>query len=398
MASFCRGYSQTLEFSQVSRLPATVNSKAEECMPLLSPDGRTLFFSRAFYDGNEGGEYGGQDIWTSTNTKNGWSKATNGFGQINNRNNNVLVGISKDGKTLYHMNASRFHKVNGIFFTKQTNGDWSKPQLLTVPGIDNYDFIGFYVSPDMDVVFLSMKGPDSMGNEDLYFSVKDQFGSWTRPKNMGTTLNTSGFEISPFLSADKKRLYFSSNGHGGSGDADIFYSERLYDSWETWSVPVNLGNGVNSKKFDAYFSTYGDTVGYFASNRDGELADLYRVKVAQGKTILAKGQRYIDKDEWDALVGKNVLADFAFPHNSSLLTQAQKELIFYIVNKLMLERDIRFHLVVKEEEDPQRSGERLKAIRDNLKSSGIDVSRIYTDQVTTIDKTRRGVVEVRLFK
>jgi hypothetical protein len=281
---------------------------------------------------------------------------------------------------------------------KQTGNEWTRPELIFIPGIDNLDFLGFNVSPDLDVIFLSMKASDSRGNEDLYFSVKDVSGAWSKPKNLGATINTPGFEISPFLSADKKRLYFASNGHKGEGDADIFYSERLYDSWETWSVPVNLGSQVNSKKFDAYFSIYGDSVAYFSSNRDGQYADLFRAKVSQGRTILLKGQHYVNNDEWNAIVGKNVSADFSFPNNSTFLSAAHKELIFYIVNKLMLERDIRFHLVVKEEEDPASSKERLKVIRDHLKASGIDAGRIYEDQIFAIEKTKRGVIEIKLFK
>lgn len=391
-------FSQLLEFHNVSRLPAAVNTPAEEGMPLLSPDGTKLFFSRALYENNEGGEYAGQDIWMSTLAGREWKKATNALGPMNNRHNNVVVGVSRDGKTIYFVNASPFQKMNGIHFSRQTGNSWSRPELIYIPGIDNFDFIGFYVSPDLDVIFMSMKAPDSRGSEDLYFSVKDIAGAWSKPKNLGATINTSGYEISPFLSADKKRLYFASNGHGGQGDADIFYSDRLYDSWETWSVPVNLGNSVNSKKFDAYFSTYGDSIAYFSSNRESQYADLYQARVHLGKSILAQGQRYISAEEWNNMVGKNVSADFVFPHQSSLLTSAQQELIFYIVNKLMLQKDVRFHLVVKEEEDSIASKERLKAIHDRLRQSGIDPARVNAEQVFDIEQTRRGVVEIRLFR
>jgi hypothetical protein len=288
--------------------------------------------------------------------------------------------------------------MEGIYFSKKTGETWSRPQLITLPGIDNYDFISFYVSPDLDVIFLSMKADDSKGSEDLYFSAKDAAGLWTKPKNLGATINTSGFEISPFLSADKKRLYFSSNGHRGEGDADIFYSDRLYDSWETWSVPVNLGSQINTKKFDAFFSIYGDTVAYFASNRDDKYADIYKAKVTQGKSILIEGQEYLTARDWNDLVGKNVSSEFVFPHRASMLTPAQKELIFYIVNKLMLQKDIRFHLIVKEQEDVSNGKERVLAISDELKKSGIDASRINVEQIFEIETTQRGVVTIRLFK
>jgi hypothetical protein len=64
----------------------------------------------------------------------------------------------------------------------------------------------------------------------------------------------------------------------------------------------------------------------------------------------------------------------------------------------MLQKDIRFHLVIKEEEDPELSKERLRAIRDQLRQSGIDAVRVHEDQIFHIEKTQRGVVEIRLFQ
>jgi hypothetical protein len=389
--------SQQLEFTQPVKLPSTINSAAEEAMPLLSPDGRKLYFGRALFTENEGGEYAGQDIWMSEYVSGSWKKASN-VKSINNRNNNSVVGMSKDGKIFYFVNASPFQKMNGIYATGEIERARAiRPELISIPGIDNQDFIGFYVSPDLDVIFLSMKAPDS-GSEDLYYSVKEKGGLWIKPRNLGATINTPGFEISPFLSPDKKRLYFSSNGHPGSGDADIFYSERLYDSWETWTVPVNLGSSVNSDKFDAYFSIYGDTLAFFASNREGTYADLYQTTATQGKTILGKGERYLTSEEWNSFVGKNVSADFAFPHESTVLTTGQRELLFYIVNKLMLKKDIKFHLVITEEESAAVSQERLKEIYNYLKQLGIDPVRMEREQVFAIEKSNRGVIRLRLFE
>lgn len=396
LALYCPA--QTLEFGDVTRLPSTINSGAEEGMPLLSPDGKRFFFTRAMYDGNDGGEFAGQDIWISERTNGGWSKAGNELKFINNKNNNVVVGLNKDGKTMYFLDGSRSQKMGGIHFSVFQNNRWSRPEFVPIPGIDNLDFIGMYVSPDYDVIFISMKAADARGEEDLYYTIKDKTGFWIRPRSLGATINTTGFEISPFLSADKKRLYFASDGHSGLGDADIFYSERVYESWETWSVPVNLGPIINSKSFDAYFSIYGDSIAFFSSNREGKMADLYQSKVSESKTILAQGQRYFSAEQWNSTIGKNVSGALAFPHQSTLLTSAQKELIFYIVNKLLLEKDVQFHLVVKEEEDAKITTQRLNAIRDELKRQGVDQNRIRSEQIFATEKTSRGVVEIRLYR
>ena len=393
------GVSQLLEFHSLKKLSSAINSIGEEGLPLLSPNGKQLFFTRALYDGNSGGKFSGQDVWYSEITANGWKNSNNTLININNEGHNAIIGLSRDGNTRYFMDASPKEKMNGIYIAKRINNYWTRPEFVWIPGIDNQDFLGIFVSPDFDVILFSMKTLDSRGEEDLYFSVKTSSGQWSVPKNMGATINTAGFEISPFLSADKKRLFFSSNGHGGEGDADIFYSERLYNSWETWSVPVNLGKVVNSKKFDAYFSIYGDSIAYFASNRDGKFSDLYEVKVAYGKTVLSGGQRYFTQEEWNRQIGSNVSDEISFPLQSGTLNASQKELLFYIANKLQFQKYILFHLVVKAEEAAEFTTARLNAISQHLTQSGIDPERIIVEQVGPIAKSEKwGIVEIRLIK
>ena len=390
---------QQLGFYSLKKLPPAVNSEGEEGLPLLSPDGHQLFFTRALYAGNAGGKFSGLDVWYSEFNVNSWKPSTNMLaGGINNQGHNALIGISRDGNTRYFMSVSPNEKMNGIYFTSRINSYWTRPEFVPVPGIENENFLGVFISPDSDVMFFSMKGPDSRGEEDLYFSVKNSSGQWSAPRNMGPTINTAGFEISPFFSVDKKRLYFASNGHGGEGDADIFYSERLYNSWETWSVPTNLGKLVNSKKFDAYFSIYGDSIAYFASNRDGRLSDIYSVKFTAERTVLAPGQRYLPETEWNRLLGGPVSNEIVFPSRSANLSASQKELLFYIANKLQLESDIRLHLVVEEEENPALTTQQLSVISQELVLSGIDAERVLFQQLETVSKSSRGKIVLRLIE
>ena len=86
----------------------------------------------------------------------------------------------------------------------------------------------------------------TVGVEDLYVSVL-QAGKWSEPKNLGRKINSTAQELSPSLSGDGKYLYFSSNGRRGYGSFDVFFSERLDDSWTNWSDPVNMGANVKLK-------------------------------------------------------------------------------------------------------------------------------------------------------
>ncbi|HEY9488846.1 MAG TPA: hypothetical protein VIQ51_10960, partial [Chryseosolibacter sp.] len=189
--------SQLLEFDSVNKLPPAINSVGEESLPLLSPNGKELFFARALYAGNFGGKFSGLDAWYSEADGDHWKNPTNTLpAGINNGGHNVIVGISRDGAKRYFMSVSPHEKMNGIYATTRINNYWTRPEFVPIPGIDNRKFFGVFVSPDFDVMIFSMQGSDSQGEEDLYFSVKSSTGYWSAPKNMGTTINTKGFEIS----------------------------------------------------------------------------------------------------------------------------------------------------------------------------------------------------------
>src|SRR5690606_6896780 len=172
LCSFHQAVGQVLTFSEPEKLPSTINTSAEEGMPLLSPDGKTLYFTRSLYEGNVGGKYAGQDVWVSKWDGQKWGKAVNTIdGFSNNKNNNSIVGISSDGKTIYFLDASAHQRIKGIYFSKNINGKWTPAELIPIEGLSNDGFLGFYVSPDFQVILISMKGEDSRGEEDLYVSL-----------------------------------------------------------------------------------------------------------------------------------------------------------------------------------------------------------------------------------
>lgn len=280
---------QVLEFGEASRLSSMVNSNDEDVAPLASYDGINLYFSRILSEQNKGGKYSGADVWTSRYdvTSKDWGRSHNKLEAINTPGNNVVIGMNRTGDVLYLMNTSPNKRVNGLYFSRLVKSKWLSPELISIPGLDVQSYLGAYVSPDLDVIILSYKADDGKGEEDLYVSLKDPSGNWSPPKNLGSTINTKGFEISPFLTPDKKRLYFASDGHGGFGKSDIFYSDRLYDSWETWTTPKNMGEKVNSAAFDAYFSIQNDSIGYFSSDRLGKSMDIFSIPLKKrGKEVV----------------------------------------------------------------------------------------------------------------
>ncbi|MEJ0033809.1 MAG: hypothetical protein WDO15_27265 [Bacteroidota bacterium] len=152
------------------------------------------------------------------------------------------------------------------------------PVNINVPYFKNYSAynVGF-VSADGSVLVFSAQGKvydnAALNHVDLYVSLKAN-GKWTEPKSLGPTINTPNLEVTPSLSADSKRLYFSSNALDKDVSFDVYYADRLDDTWQNWSKPVNLGPSVNSVGRD-YFYRMSPVGAFFSStqNSDG-YADL----------------------------------------------------------------------------------------------------------------------------
>lgn len=330
---------QELKFEKTEKLGDHINSTAEEISPLLTPDGKTLYFARVFHPDNNGGKIAGLDIWRSDKTAEGeWTPATNKFKQWNTKGSNAVIGINKNGTVIYLLNS--YNKKSGIAFSKLLNGEWTSPETIVIPGMERSEFVGYYMNPTFDILLISMNDKDSFGQEDLYVSIKGPGEKWSTPLNLGSTINTEGFEIAPYLSEDGKKIYFSSNGHAGLGDADIFVSERLYESWTVWSKPKNLGKPINSEKFDAYFTLHNDTICTFSSNRDAEFSDIYQ-SIFKQQTILKDSINKIVQETQQLLSGLKVndadnkdKAEFvSFDLNSSTVSAHVKDQVNAVLRK-----------------------------------------------------------------
>jgi len=88
---------------------------------------------------------------------------------------------------------------------------------------------GFYISPDESFMIVMSNRPGGFGSTDLYISYKKSDGSWTNPKNLGASVNTAGDDFGPYVTADKKYLFYES---GYSGPSSIYWvrADGLIDS------------------------------------------------------------------------------------------------------------------------------------------------------------------------
>lgn len=265
------------------RMSEQINSKYSETKPLVSHDGKTLYFSRMFYPGNTGGREDPQDIYYSNLTDGAWSKAHNMGKPLNDAHSNGVCSVSPDGNSLLVINAYMPDGsiMPGVSLSRKTDEGWSMPEKVEIDEFYNLsEFQDFFLSPDGKVLIMALQRKDSYGDQDLYVSFKKGHNHYSKPRNIGRTLNTSSAEFSPFISQDQTTLYFASEGHGGFGESDIFFSYRLDSTWLNWSSPKNIGPAINTSSWDAYFSITNDgRYAYFVSSegsrRDTE--SIYRI-------------------------------------------------------------------------------------------------------------------------
>lgn len=260
------------------KLGPSINSDAFEALLVFSKDSSQLFFVREADPNNIGG-IEDQDIWVTNKDENGnWVPAKN-FKQLNNKDFNAVVGMSIDGQTIYLYNAyvkKKNQLDRGIAVSHKKGDKWSSPEKLEIKNFKlEGEHFGFFVNMQETHILISCECSGTYGQEDLYVSKKEDDGTWAEPINLGKTINSKGYEISPYLSEDGYSLFYSTDGKGGEGDADIFVSFRLDETWTNWSEPQNLGNKVNSPDFDAYFIMSAEDA-YFVSNRSGN-SDVYHV-------------------------------------------------------------------------------------------------------------------------
>jgi len=284
-----------------------VNSPYAERLPIIAPDGQTLYFARKYHPQNIG-EENHDDIWVSKRLRDGsWGKALNLGSPLNNKEHNFVVAVSPSGNVLYLANDYQSNKKDGVSVTIKEGRTWSKPRTLQIE--DHYNeskFVSYYVGVDGRTLLMSVQRNEGFGERDLYVSFQ-KGRKWTKPKNLGSTINTDGEEASVFLAADGKTIYFSSNGRHGLGGLDIYMSKRLDDSWRRWSTPKNLGTEFNTPEHELNFNipASGDYA-YFSSGSIRS-SDLYRKplpKEFQPEPVTLVTGRILDKESNQKVNGK----------------------------------------------------------------------------------------------
>ncbi len=259
---------------KIKSISDLINTDKHEYAPVMSADGKTLYFCGKKRPDNIGVE----DIFVSKFVDSLWQKPVPVPGINTVSGNEAPLSVSADGNEIFYFSNSN------IYSSKKTKTGWSKKiptrQLNTE---SEWEADAMLTSDAKAILFVSDR-PGSVGhyrkindlyhgtyngNTDIYVIEKTEYG-WSAPINLGDAINTFYCDRCPFLHPDMKTLYFSSEGHGGLGRLDIFKTTRLNDtSWTEWSEPVHLGKEVNTAGDDwGYRITTDGKYAYFASTEN----------------------------------------------------------------------------------------------------------------------------------
>ncbi|MBS1682377.1 MAG: OmpA family protein [Bacteroidetes bacterium] len=288
----------------VEQLDKNVNSNYNDYNALLSPDGKTLYFSRQNHPDNAGGVKDKEDIWYSELGPDGkWTLAKNAGSQLNNDYPNFVNNVTSatpDGKAVVLVLGNQYNDngkmTAGVSISNNIGGKWTKPKSLSIKNNYNYsERAHYFLSNTQKVLLMSVDREDTKGGRDLYVSFAENDTVFSEPLNLGDVINTAGDEVTPFLTSDNVTLYYSSNGFSGYGGSDIYISKRLDDTWTNWSEPQNMGNEINSKTDDIFFNIPSTSdYAYFSRSVKEDNFDIFRVKMPFFKNpepiVIVKGK------------------------------------------------------------------------------------------------------------
>jgi outer membrane protein OmpA-like peptidoglycan-associated protein/tetratricopeptide (TPR) repeat protein len=271
----------------VENLGDSINTEFADFSSNISLDGRALYFTsrRPWEDGASNGfkdpmlNHYSEDIYQASLADNDAWNSPSRMDMCKPQFNEASVSVSIDERRVYTYNDKKGQ--GDIYFSDLKNGSFSPIAPVGKSGVNTESRweTHYTVSPDGKMVFFVSDKESGYGKRDIYF-MEEKEGKWSEPKNIGGTINSKWDEDAPFMGLDNNVLYFSSNDSTSMGEFDVFMSVR--DENGIWSAPINLGYPINSVGDDLFYTHTADgKKAYLSSFRKGGNGekDIYRMNV-----------------------------------------------------------------------------------------------------------------------
>lgn len=240
------------------KLNPSINSPFHENHPIVSLDGKTIFFSRVGRADNGRVNETHEDIWFANWNPNtgAWGKAQK-FYHFNNSGANIINSLAIDKGTHTIVFGNDYAKTKlptvELSYSKFEDKSWTEPRKFEIVTYNSYSKNDdHFVTEDGKVLLTSAILEAGKNDRNLYISERVTESMWSTPIPL-KGVNTLGDDVAPYL-LNGKYLFFATDGLGGYGGKDIFVVKRLSDTaWDQWSEPINLGPKVNTTADDTYF-------------------------------------------------------------------------------------------------------------------------------------------------
>ena len=250
-------------------LSSSVNRYLTQYFPTLTIDNNTLIFTKR---AGASGSYD-EDLVVSYREAGIWSPATLLSNNIHSEFNEGAASISADGRTLIFTICDKGQTFGNcdLFISRKYGEVWSNPENLgKVVNSKNWDSQPS-LGADGNILYFSSDRSGGMGKRDIWYTQRVD-NTWIQPKNMGNIINTLRDDVTPFIHTNGENLVFASNGRVGFGGYDLYMSEQKEGKWQT---PRNLGNAVNNNLDQLSFIISADgSMAYFSQDfkkADGKL-------------------------------------------------------------------------------------------------------------------------------
>lgn len=231
--------------------------------------------------------------------------------------------FSRDGKRFYFTRCEKNWQgevICSIYRISKQGREWGPavklPEVINDPNYTSTQpALGRTVKSDREIIYYVSNSPEGKGGLDIWYTIwNEEKNLYSKPRNLGSRINTAGNEMTPYYNLAKRTLYFSSDGHPGLGGLDVFKS---FGGRNRWEEPVNVGYPVNSSFDDLYYTlSRKEEDGFFVSNRPDSLVsetccdDIYYYRYNDFIRITVTGTIY--PFESDRFGRKRDLSNFDF--------------------------------------------------------------------------------------
>lgn len=317
---------EPIEFKSV-KLPSNINRFPLQYFPSTTADQRFLIFTARIGHRPEQDE----NIFISEKKEGEWQTPVSISESINSPANEGAVTISGDGRTLVFTSCSRPDSYGDcdLYISFRTGNEWSKPKNMgTTVNSKAWDSQPSLSADGRTLYFSSMRG-GGIGKEDIWVTKQDEDGTWQQPRNMGETVNSKGRDLAPFIHVSGATLYFVSDGHKGLGGLDVFMTNLT--GQQQWQAPENLGYPLNTHADESsLYITPDNKLGFYArsmtTDAGATTVQLYSLEVpaawkTNSKSTYAQG-RVFGADTKKPLAATIQLYDIVL---DSLVQQVQSD-------------------------------------------------------------------------